>query len=62
MSQVDGEFTELLEDVGREVPAFAREAFGSASPDAVNLWIGDKHSVTSLHKGEGPAFEFGSSD
>lgn len=50
MSDPDGEYKELLNDVGREVPAFARGAFGSALPDAVNLWIGDQHSVTSLHK------------
>lgn len=35
----------------RDLPdmAFAAEAFGS-QPDAVNLWIGDSRSVSSMHK------------
>lgn len=29
--------------------ALAREAFGN-EPDAVNLWIGDERSVSSMHR------------
>lgn len=29
---------------------FAEEAFGVGPPDAVNLWIGDERSVSSMHK------------
>ncbi|SCV71062.1 BQ2448_3824 [Microbotryum intermedium] len=39
----------LLTDVGERGPRWAREAFGS-DPDAVNIWIGDERSSTSVHK------------
>ena len=29
---------------------FAEEAFGTGPPDAVNLWIGNERSVSSMHK------------
>lgn len=52
LQQQNGNFTshfpELLDDVDAELH-WASQAFG-ASPDAVNLWIGDDHSVTSFHK------------
>lgn len=52
LQQQNGNFTsgfpELLGDVDAELQ-WASQAFG-ASPDAVNLWIGSHHSVTSFHK------------
>eukprot|EP00938_MAST-03A_sp_MAST-3A-sp1_P002057 g2057.t1 len=42
------QFKALKDDVPDSVH-FATEAFGT-KPDAVNLWIGDERSVTSLHK------------
>ncbi|CAH0402988.1 unnamed protein product [Chilo suppressalis] len=42
------EFTELVDDVKREIP-FATAAFNK-SPDAVNFWMGDERAVTSMHK------------
>ena len=41
-------FPELLDDIDPELQ-WASQAFG-ASPDAVNLWIGNNKSVTSFHK------------
>ncbi|KIJ56686.1 hypothetical protein M422DRAFT_22845 [Sphaerobolus stellatus SS14] len=41
------EFEPLLPEVPNEIP-WATEALGR-SPDAVNLWIGDSHSTTSVH-------------
>jgi peptidyl-lysine (3S)-dioxygenase / protease len=41
-------FPELLEDIEPSLP-LGEEAFG-APPEAVNLWIGDERSVSSLHK------------
>ena len=29
---------------------FAEEAFGTGSPDAINLWVGNEQSVSSMHK------------
>ncbi|GAA5869855.1 hypothetical protein JCM1840_007655 [Sporobolomyces johnsonii] len=43
------EYLPLLEDVGRDGPAWAREAFGEA-PEVANIWIGGGRSKTSLHK------------
>lgn len=43
-----GEWSSLLGDVDLSFP-FARDAFG-CEPDAVNVWIGDERSTTSLHK------------
>lgn len=52
MQQQNGNFTvhfpELRGDIDPELP-WASEAFG-ATPDAVNLWIGNNQSVTSFHK------------
>lgn len=47
-SNLTKEFPELLPDIDSEL-SWASEAFGS-KPSAVNLWIGDQRSVTSLHK------------
>ena len=38
----------LLPDVEAELP-WAAQAFG-ASPDAINLWIGDQRAATTFHK------------
>lgn len=38
----------MIPDAERDIP-WATEAFGK-SPDAVNFWMGGKHSVTSMHK------------
>lgn len=50
-SSLLGECPELLDDVpcGGAGPPFAREAFG-ADADALNIWIGDARSVTTLHR------------
>ncbi|PLW52826.1 hypothetical protein PCANC_08865 [Puccinia coronata f. sp. avenae] len=42
------ELLPLLPDLGSHVP-LASQALGTDQPDAVNLWIGDERSVTSLH-------------
>jgi len=42
------EYSELFSDVESNIP-FARIAL-SQSPEAINLWIGNSHSVTALHK------------
>lgn len=42
------EFPGLMEDVEPFLEV-AREAFGN-EPDAVNLWIGDERSKSSVHK------------
>lgn len=42
----NGEFANLQNDV--EVFDWSTEIFGE--PDAVNIWMGDKRSITSLHK------------
>ncbi|KAK5687307.1 hypothetical protein LTS10_001445 [Elasticomyces elasticus] len=42
------EYANLLPDVPSDIP-FARLALGQ-SADAINLWLGDDRSVTSLHK------------
>eukprot|EP00041_Stephanoeca_diplocostata_P022912 m.553986 g.553986 ORF g.553986 m.553986 type:complete len:596 (-) comp22173_c0_seq13:817-2604(-) len=47
-SSLTDEYEHLLADI-REFD-FAREAFGGAPPDAVNLWCGPDDAVTSLHK------------
>jgi peptidyl-lysine (3S)-dioxygenase / protease len=41
-------FSELLEDIELSLP-LGEQAFG-APPEAVNLWLGDERSVSSLHK------------
>ncbi|GAA5844672.1 hypothetical protein JCM5353_001495, partial [Sporobolomyces roseus] len=43
------EYKPLLDDVGIEGPAWAREAFGQP-PDVANIWIGGGRSKTSMHK------------
>ncbi|WAR53668.1 hypothetical protein PtB15_3B176 [Puccinia triticina] len=42
------ELLPLLPNVGDHVPV-ASQALGTDQPDAVNLWIGDDRSITSLH-------------
>lgn len=42
------EYANLAEDVPKDI-AFAREAL-EQDPDAVNFWLGNERSVTSLHK------------
>ena len=42
------DFPELIEDIQPMLP-WADEAFGS-QPEAVNLWIGGRESVTTFHK------------
>jgi len=44
------EYQDLYPDVPKDI-AFARIALEKQA-DAVNLWLGDDHSVTALHKGE----------
>ncbi|MBW0507267.1 hypothetical protein O181_046982 [Austropuccinia psidii MF-1] len=48
----DGNLTKellpLLPDIGPNLP-IASQALGADRPDAVNIWIGDKRSTTSLH-------------
>ena len=43
------QFPKLAQDVGPEVEALGRKLFGKG-PDAVNLWIGDARSVSSMHR------------
>ncbi|KAL8693109.1 MAG: hypothetical protein Q9218_001995 [Villophora microphyllina] len=43
-----GEYSKLYSDIAKDIP-WATEAFG-IGPDAINLWIGNSLSVTSLHK------------
>ena len=43
------QFGALAPDVGPEVEALGRRLFGRG-PDAVNLWIGDARSVSSMHR------------
>ena len=45
----DCELVSLRGDVPAEIP-WCSEALGRC-PDAVNLWIGDSRSVTSIHSG-----------
>ncbi|KAJ1976704.1 hypothetical protein H4R35_002586 [Dimargaris xerosporica] len=47
-NNLDNDFTALKPDIPNEIP-FASEALEKA-PDAVNFWMGDATSVTSLHK------------
>lgn len=42
------EFHELLDDINMEFPL--AEVFDNSTPEAINLWIGDERSVSSLHK------------
>lgn len=41
-------FPSLMSDI--QPLKFAEEAFGVTEPEAVNLWIGDERSVSSIHK------------
>eukprot|EP00596_Hydrurales_sp_CCMP1899_P007138 CAMPEP_0119038594 /NCGR_PEP_ID=MMETSP1177-20130426/7595_1 /TAXON_ID=2985 /ORGANISM="Ochromonas sp, Strain CCMP1899" /LENGTH=404 /DNA_ID=CAMNT_0007001381 /DNA_START=278 /DNA_END=1492 /DNA_ORIENTATION=+ len=43
------DMAELMEDIQPSLE-IADEAFGMQQPEAVNLWIGDERSVSSLHK------------
>jgi jumonji domain-containing protein 7 len=40
----------FLTNIFPESFPFAEEAFGTGPPDAVNIWIGNEHSVSSTHK------------
>ncbi|KAG6814184.1 hypothetical protein H0H92_000861 [Tricholoma furcatifolium] len=51
-AQSTSEFEPLRSDVPSDV-AFCTEALGRL-PDAVNLWIGDGRSITSIHSGKQP--------
>lgn len=42
-------FPELIDDIETSLP-LAIETFGTNLPEALNLWIGDERSVSSLHK------------
>lgn len=44
------EFNALIPDIGLEVPIASAAMGGGVKPDAVNIWIGDNRSITSLHK------------
>jgi jumonji domain-containing protein 7 len=48
-SESDCELANLRGDVPAEIP-WCSEALGRC-PDAVNLWIGNSRSVTSIHSG-----------
>lgn len=43
-----GEYSKLYPDIAEDVN-WATECFG-AKPDAINVWIGNSRSITSLHK------------
>jgi jumonji domain-containing protein 7 len=43
------QFSEILKDVPSSIRV-AEDVFGNA-PDAINLWIGDQRSITTVHKG-----------
>jgi jumonji domain-containing protein 7 len=47
-NNLNSSFQELLEDIPNEID-FASEALGK-SPDAVNFWMGNSQSTTSLHR------------
>jgi jumonji domain-containing protein 7 len=47
-SSLTAELPQLVSDVAPDVP-FATEAFGF-KPEAVNIWIGGKRTITSYHK------------
>lgn len=42
-------FSSLANDIPSQLP-IAAEAFPEAETEAINLWIGDERSITSLHK------------
>ena len=42
-------FPTLLEDIDQSFE-LAEAAFGLSSPEAINLWIGDERSISSVHK------------
>lgn len=47
------ELPSIYEATRHVIPAsldFAEEAFGTGAPEAVNLWMGDERSVSSMHK------------
>ena len=47
------ELPSLYAATKRAIPkslAFAEEAFGTGPPEAINLWMGDERSVSSMHK------------
>jgi len=48
-SNLPSEYASLYPDVPKDGPPFARIALNK-TPDAVNFWLGNSHSVTALHK------------
>lgn len=51
------QFPELLNDIWTEV-GIAEDVFGTKTPEAINLWIGDERSVSSIHKDHFENFYF----
>lgn len=47
-SSLTRELPELLDDVDEDTIRFAKAAFGS-EPSAINIWVGDGRSVTTMH-------------
>lgn len=43
------EFSHLLEDIDTNI-SIAEDCFSNSTPEAINLWIGDERSTSSLHK------------
>lgn len=50
------EFPELMKDIDMNFPL--AEIFDSPEPEAVNLWIGDERSISSIHKDHFENFYF----
>ncbi|XP_031632331.1 bifunctional peptidase and (3S)-lysyl hydroxylase Jmjd7 [Contarinia nasturtii] len=48
-SNLSEDFPELMSDIDVNTLKFAYEAFNK-NPDAINFWMGDSRSITSLHK------------
>jgi len=48
-SNLPSEYASLYPDVPKDGPPFARIALNK-TPDAINFWLGNSHSVTALHK------------
>eukprot|EP00981_Chlorochromonas_danica_P009457 scaffold2708_cov158-Ochromonas_danica.AAC.5 len=44
------EYPELLDDVAASIPLMDEALGSSTGPEAVNLWIGDERSASSMHK------------
>lgn len=46
---IRSQFPSLLTDIPSSI-SFAKSAFGQSEPEAINLWIGDERSISSIHK------------